>query len=74
MWDLVLFTSYNNLPKVPVLSLTINQNAQIARALTSSAFDIYSRFKSWMQPEQQPVDSLNVFNDTLLITIMCVSV
>jgi len=27
-----------------------------------------------MQPEQQPVDSLNVFNDTLLITIMCVSV
>ena len=47
---------------------------QKSRALTGSTFGIYSRFRSGMQTKQYPVDSLNFFNDTLLITVMLVSV
>jgi len=36
---LVLFTIYSNLPKFPVWSPAINENAQKARVLTGSTFD-----------------------------------
>jgi len=52
---LVLFTTYSNLPKFPVWSPAINQNAKKARALTGSTFGYYSRFRSLMQTKQDPV-------------------
>jgi len=56
-WNLVLFIIYINLPKFPVWSPAVNQNAKKARALTGSTFGIYIRFKSVMQTKQEPVDS-----------------
>ena len=38
-------------------------------ALTGSTFGIFTRFISGMEIKQKPVDSLNFFNDTLLITV-----
>jgi len=42
--------------------------------LTGSTVGIYGRFRSGIQQIQARVDSLNSLNDTLLITVMCVSV
>ena len=47
---------------------------QKARALTGSAFGIYSRLRSGMQNKKGPVDKFNFFNDTMLITVIFVSV
>jgi len=44
------------------------------RALIGSTFGIYSRFRSGMQTKQELVDSINFFNDPVLITVMLVSV
>ena len=55
-------------------SSAINQNAKKARALAGSTFGIYSRFRSEMETKQEPVDSLNFFNDTVLVTVIFVSV
>ena len=55
-------------------SSAINQNAKKARALAGSTFGIYSRFRSEMETKQEPVDSLNFFNDTVLVTGIFVSV
>ena len=42
---------------VPRLEPAINQNAKNARALTGSIFDIYSRYRSGLKTNQEPVDS-----------------
>jgi len=42
--------------------------------LAGSTIGIYSRFRSWNQTKQEHVDSLNNFNDTVLITVMIVIV
>jgi len=42
--------------------------------LTGSTFGIYSRLRSEIETKQKPVDSLNSLNDTVLITVMFVSV
>ena len=55
-------------------SPAINQNAESARVLTGSTFGIYSQFRSGMETKQKPVDNLNFFTGTLLITVMFVSV
>ena len=59
--NLVLFTSYSNLPKFPVGSPAINQNPQKACALTGSTFGIDSWFRSGRETKQEPVDSLNIW-------------
>ena len=50
------------------------QERQKAHALTGSTFGIYSRSRSGLQTKQKPFDSLNFFNDTVLITVMFVPV
>ena len=48
--------------------------AKHARVLTGLIFGIYNWFRSGMDTKQKHVDSLNLFNDTLLITVSSVSV
>jgi len=50
------------------------QERQKAHALTGLTFGIYSRSRSGLQTKQKPFDSLNFFNDTVLITVMFVPV
>ena len=58
---------------IQVIAIYLRKRAR-ARALIGSTFCIYSRFRSGMQTKQEPVDSLNMFNDTLVITVMIVNV
>ena len=43
-------------------------------AFPGSTFGIYTRFRSGMQIKQEPVNRLNLFNDTVFITVIVVSV
>jgi len=47
---------------------------QKALALTGSTFGVYGQFRSGKPTKQEPVDSLNLFNARVLITVMFVSV
>ena len=50
---------------------TVGQNTL---ALTGSTFGVYGQFRSGKPIKQEPVDSLNLFNARVLITVMFVSV
>jgi len=54
----------------PFGASTIKHYAKKARALAGSTFGVNGRFRSNIQTKQEAVDSLNLFNDTVLITVM----
>ena len=68
---MVLFTSYS---KFPVWSPHYQTLRKKTCALTGSTVGVYGRLRSGMRTKQEYVDRLNSFKNTVLITVMFVSV